>query len=138
MPDVQLRFIKRCAEWHEFTKEEVDKVPHNMRGIYVLFQKIGDDVYDVMYIGMAGSAKAGIRGRLLSHLQSRTKSRLCTHFSVFAVREEIDEEVVEELEGLIRHIFRKDRTANSLARQNSYGKLYKVRENDWSKWDQQG
>jgi hypothetical protein len=137
MAEVRLHFIKRCAEWHEFTKEEVDKVPHKTRGIYVLFQETGKNVYDVRYIGMAGSAEAGIRGRLLSHLQASTKSRLCTHFSVFAVHKEIDEDQVEELEGLLRHTFRKDRTANSLARQRAYGKLYKVRENDWSKWDQQ-
>jgi hypothetical protein len=128
MAEVRLPLIKRCAEWHKFTKEEVAKVPHNIRGIYVLFQERAPDVYDVMYIGMAGSAKAGIRGRLLSHLQSTTKRRLCTHFSVFAVHEDTREKVVRELEGLIRHIFRKHRGANSLARQNAYGKLYDVRE----------
>jgi hypothetical protein len=130
-----MHFIKRCAEWCPFTDEEVAKVPHNTRGVYILFQETGNDVYEVRYIGMAGSATAGVHGRLLSHLRSRTKSRLCTHFSVFEVHRKIDEDQVQELEGLLRHIFRKDPTANSLARQNAHGPLYDLRENDLTKWD---
>ncbi len=134
MPIAPLRLIKRCIEWREFTKNEVEKVPHDTRGIYVLFQQTGDaghPSHDVMYIGMTG---AGIHGRLCDHLGSKTKSKLCTHFSVFEVHDNIHEDEIEELEGILRHIFRRDSHANQLAKQVGYGKLREVRVDDWNEW----
>ena len=46
----------------------------------------------------------------------------------------IREDEVVELEGLFRHIYRKDITANRLNVQRSYKPLAKVRDNNVSKW----
>ena len=126
-----LPLVKQCMEWRKFNDEEVEKVPCKTRGIYVLFQQRQWDVYDVMYVGMTA---AGIHGRLQAHLKGRTKPRLCTHFSIFEVHANVSEEQIEELEGILRHIFRKDSHANQLAKQLGYGKLRKVRRQDWDEW----
>lgn len=126
MPIAPLRLIKQCIEWREFKpdKMEINKIPAHTRGIYVLFkEKKPRKVYDVMYIGMAGAPKAGVDSRLRRHSKSERKSKLCTHFSIFEVHDNVSKEEISELEGILRHIFRKDSHANQLAHQLGYGKL---------------
>lgn len=131
-----LRLIKQSIEWRPFTREEVGCIPGNTRGIYVLSQSKKRDIYNVMYIGMSGAPRAGVRGRLRGHLRSRTKSKFCTHFSIFEVHDNVLEDEVKELEGILRHIFRKDSRVNQLAGQTAYGKLKsrKVRRKRWDQW----
>ena len=74
---------------------------------------------------MARGEKTGIKGRLLKHLSS--KADLWTHFSVFEVWDNITGEQIQELEGLFRHMYRRDATANSLNKQNGHGPLHKLR-----------
>ncbi len=106
--------------------DEIKNVPHYTRGIYVLFKyRPRLEKYDVVYIGMAGGEKAGIRGRLKLHLKK--KAGLWSHFSAFQVWDNIREEEVKELEGIFRHIYRKDNRANRLNKQRSFKKLAKVR-----------
>ncbi|HLY62930.1 MAG TPA: GIY-YIG nuclease family protein [Terriglobia bacterium] len=135
MPIAPLRLIKQCIEWRKFEKEEVKKVPKNTRGIYVLFKENTPKIYDVMYIGMAGADTAGINARLGRHLNSEAKNQ-CTHFSVFEVHDNIREEEIRELEGILRHIFRKDSRVNSMASQKGYDTLRRedVRRYAWSDW----
>jgi hypothetical protein len=64
MPVSELKFIKRFAEFK--CKDEISTIPANTRGIYALLMN-QSDLYDVVYVGMAGGVKAGIRGRLRSH-----------------------------------------------------------------------
>jgi hypothetical protein len=99
-----------------------------MRGVYVLYkERQKKKIYDVVYIGMAGGEKkAGIGGRLRSHKKNRPNE--WTHFSVFEVWDNIREEEVRELEGILRHIFRKDSHANKLGIQKSFRKLSKIRQ----------
>lgn len=125
MPVSELRLIKRCAEF--LRKTEISKVPPRTRGIYVLFKhRPRLNKYDVVYIGMAaGSKTASIRGRLRVH--RRKKGKLWTHFSAFEVWDNIREDEVKELEGLFRHIYRKDTKANRLNQQKAFKKLTKVR-----------
>jgi hypothetical protein len=119
-----LRFIKRCAEF--CPKSDRVKIPRRTRGIYALLKKRPRlDKYDVVYIGMA--AKGGIGGRLWSHERSESKGDLWTHFSVYEVWDNITESEVAELEGLFRHIYRKDTRANRINRQRSFKKLRKAR-----------
>ncbi|GAI55889.1 unnamed protein product, partial [marine sediment metagenome] len=73
----------------------------------------------------AGTKTASIRGRLRVH--RRKKGKLWTHFSAFEVWDNVGEEEVKELEGLFRHIYRKDTRANKLNRQRAFKKLSKVR-----------
>jgi hypothetical protein len=131
MAEARLHFIKQCIERREFKEQEVEKIPSKTRGIYVLLHQKEPDVYDVMYIGMTA---AGVHGRLQSHLKSGTKTKFCSHFSMFEVHDNVPEEEIEELEGILRHIFRKDSHANQLAHQRGYGPLREVRRRDWGQW----
>ena len=83
---------------------------------------------------MAARGVVGIRSRLLSHARSKRKRELWTHFSIFQVWDNITEAEVAELEGLFRHIYRKDTRANRINRQRSFKKLKKVRRNNLSQW----
>ncbi|GAH33320.1 unnamed protein product [marine sediment metagenome] len=140
MPVSELRLIKHCVEFKD--KTYIKKIPLRTRGVYVLYKKKSnkkkpkDDTYDVVYIGMAGGEKkAGIGGRLRSHANNTIKSRQWTHFSVFEVWDNIREEEVRELEGILRHIFRKDSHANKLGIQKSFKKLTKIkRETEKENW----
>lgn len=105
MASSELRLIKHALEY--LPKESISLVPFQTRGIYALYQKFSDkDNYDLVYIGMARGLKGGIRKRLRSHKEN--KPNLWSHFSIFEVWDNIREEEVEELEGLFRHLFKKD------------------------------
>ncbi|SRR5712691_8731956 len=129
MPPSPTRLIERCAQW--LPKESAKLVPRGTRGIYGLLHfrpRLGK--YDVVYIGMG--ARSGIRSRLKSHLKSQTK--VWSHFSIFKVWENISEDEVEELEGLFREIYRKDKRANRFNKQKKFQKIQMVREDDLRKW----
>ena len=131
MAVADLRLIKRFAEFRP--REEIDEVPRYTRGIYVLLKyRPRLQMYDVVYVGMAGGPKAGIRGRLKRH--ASRKGHLWTHFSIFEVWENITENEVKELEGLFRQIYRKDPRANKLNRQRQFKKLRPVRMNKLAAW----
>lgn len=133
MPASILKYIKRCAEFRP--KEELQDLPGNTRGIYALLRfRPKLDKYDVVYIGMSAAPEAGIRGRLKAHSRSPRKSKLWTHFSAFEVWPNITQAEVEELEGLLRHIYRKDSRANRLGRQKRFKKLRAVREDNLKDW----
>jgi hypothetical protein len=121
----ELKLIKNCAEF--LSKDDIKNIPGLTRGIYALLRyRKKLHMYDVVYIGMAGGTKgAGIRGRLRVH--KRKKGNLWTHCSIFEVWDNIREEEIKELEGLFRHIYRKDTRANRLNRQKGFKKLSKVR-----------
>lgn len=134
MPQSELRLIRRCAEY--VSKDRLRSLPRGLRGIYVLFKHrrhSAKDHYDVLYVGMARAGRrGGIRGRLTSH--SRKKGDLWTHFSAFEVWDNIRDEEVAELEGLFRHIYRRDTKANSLNIQRGFKKVALVRENAIGSW----
>ena len=54
MPESELRFVRRCAEF--LNKEEASRLKNGLRGIYVLYKEEqrgrGNKFYDVQYIGM--------------------------------------------------------------------------------------
>lgn len=131
MPQSELRLIKHCTEF--LPQSDFSRIRRYTRGIYVLFNKRPKGKFDVVYVGMAGGEKAGIRGRLRRH--RCCKGDLWTHFSAFEVWDNIREEEVRELEGLFRHIYRKDTRANILNKQKGFKKLRQVirktRKEDW-------
>lgn len=120
----ELRLIKNCAEY--LPQNQWRRIPKLTRGIYVLYKyRPKTDMYDVVYVGMAGGeVKAGIGGRLKSHV--RNKGRYWTHFSAYQVWDNIREQEVRELEGIIRHLYRFDSRANKLATQKKFIKLRRV------------
>ena len=123
------RFIKRCAQWRP--KSDAHLIPRRTRGVYALLHsRSGIKKFDVVYIGMA--ARGGIRSRLESHKKSETK--IWSHFSIFEVWDNISEKEVEELEGLFREIYRKDRRANRFNRQKKCKMLQLVRTDTLEAW----
>lgn len=119
-----LRFVKRCDEF--CPKSDRVNIPRKTRGLYALLKKRPLlNKYDVVYIGM--SAKGGTKGRILSHEKSKTKRDLWTHFSIYEVWDNITVSEVAELEGLLRHIYRKNARANKIAVQKSFKKITKVK-----------
>lgn len=134
MPVSELKLIKRCVEFCGVDK--IRLIPHNTRGIYVLFncRRTNNEVrYDVVYIGMARGLKSGAHSRLNAHRRSERKKDKWTHFSLFEVWDNITEAEVAELEGLFRHIYRRDTRANPLNAQKGFKKLKMVAEDleDW-------
>ena len=136
MPESALRLIKRSAEF--VCKDRLKLLPRMIRGIYVLYKKgtyHGVVKYNVLYVGMATAGRrGGLRGRLTSHAKSERKGRLWTHFSVFEVWDNIRNEEVAELEGLFRHIYRRDFAANRLNIQRGFKKARKIRQDDLKAW----
>lgn len=132
MPASKLRFVKRCAEWRP--KKEYELVPQGVRGIYTLLRKRRKK-FDVVYIGLSAEGP-GARRRLRSHANSKRKRKLWTHFSLFEVHDNITEAEIAELEGILRHIFRRDKRANRLAGQKAFNKLksHRVRIDDLREW----
>jgi len=132
MPVSRLRFFKRCAEF--IPRDKVRYVPRNTRGIYVLLNEIKPKKnYAVVYVGMAGGKRSGSGGRLNAH--NRSKRKEWTHFSVFEAWDNISQSEIQELEGLVRHMFRKDKAALPLNKARKSG-LSKVRDNRIQKWSE--
>ena len=116
-----LRLFKRAQEF--VFVSDINKLPRGMRGIYVLYRhRRRAHRFEVVYVGMAASGS--IRSRLKSH--RRKKGDLWTHCSVFEVWDNISPTEVKELEGLFRHIYRKDSRAAQLNVQRSFGKIKKL------------
>jgi hypothetical protein len=124
MRQSDLRIIKNCAE--RLPKADIARIPSGTRGIYALLCKQSEKQYEVVYIGMARGA-SGVPSRLRRHKRSKKKGKLWSHFSVYEVWDNITEEEIAELEGLFRHIYRRDAKANRINQQRTFKKLEKIR-----------
>jgi hypothetical protein len=123
------RLVVRLAEY--IPKEHADALLRGTRGIYALFRHRGTgEVFDVVYVGLS---KTGIRARLRTH--RRKKAKLWTHFSVFEVHPDATDEQIAELEGLFRHIYRRDTRANRLNKQKTHAPLKALRIQDLGAWE---
>jgi len=132
MEQSHLRLIKRSAEY--LPVDDFLLLPRGIRGIYVLYKfvrKTGR--YNVVYVGMtrAGSG-GGVRGRLRKH--KKKKAGLWTHFSVYEVWDNIRDDEIVELEGIFRHLYKFDTSANKLNIQRGYRKLKLVKDNGIENW----
>jgi hypothetical protein len=126
MPQSPLRLIKGCVEYIE--KERLFELLPAMRGMYVLYRGPKGPVrrgstFEVVYVGMA--AQGSIRARLKLH---RRRKDLWTHFSVFEVWDNIRDEEIRELEGLFRHIYKRDTRANPLNLARGFKPMARVRD----------
>jgi len=99
--------------------------------LYRRRRKAGVEHFDVVYVGMA---RTGMLARLISH--TKTKKQDWTHFSVFEVWDNVRDEEIVELEGLFRHLYRRDSKANRLNKQKKFQRAFRVRQDDFSKWEQ--
>ena len=93
------RWIYRLAEFVPIDRRR--EVPRGTRGVYALLQQRKEH-FDVVYIGISTS---GVRGRLDKHA---SKKKDWTHFSVYEVWPNVTEDELRQLEGLLRHIYRRD------------------------------
>lgn len=116
------KLIQRCAEF--IHQDEVGELPKRIRGIYVLYKKRLDNVYDVVYVGMTRQCAWS---RINAHAKSKRKKNLWTHFSLFEVNYRIGNDMIKDLEGLIRHIYRNDSHANAINKARRYAAIRKVR-----------
>lgn len=137
MPYSNLRFVKRYAEY--LTRDNIKLVPKNTRGIYTLsFKTKNKDKYEIVYVGMSRGKRAGIRSRLIKHATSKKKNnnpkKAWTHFSVYEVWDNISELEIQEIEGLLRHLYRKSALSNPLNQQRRYSKLTKLRNDSLNSW----
>lgn len=127
MPRAATRWIKRLAEY--CPKDDADNIPGGTRGIYVLFRhRRRTGCYDVVYVGLS---RSGIRSRVRGH---RKSAKIWSHFSVFEVWENVSDAEIAELEGLFRHIYRRDSRANRFNKQKTHKPLRRVRVNDLLAW----
>jgi len=132
MPISPLRLIQNSVEY--CSKKDISAIPPYTRGIYVLYKyRPHYDAYNVVYVGMAGGDKAGVRGRLYRH--NKDKGNDWSHFSVYQVWDNIREDEVRELEGLFRHLYRYDHKANKLNKQRGFKKLNQVRSSWFDEWE---
>ncbi len=130
MPETELKLFKRCIECQP--RADINVIPPGTRGIYALLRwRRRTGRYDVVYVGMA---RQSVRGRLRAHARSAQKGDLWTHFSIFEVFDNVRGEEIEELEGLLRHIYRQDSTANRLNTQRGFAKLRRVRSRRLEDW----
>lgn len=127
MPESPLKFIKRYTEFLPIGK--VERFPKGRRGFYVLYKKGSGGSFDVVYVGLATS---GIGGRLRSH--RRNKKGLWDYFSAFEVWNNIRDEEIVELEGLFRHLYRRDSKANSLNVQKNFKRMKQIKVKDLTFW----
>lgn len=117
--------IKRYAEF--VPKSQKKLVPSGTRGIYVLLKRgwtkergKTENTFRVIYVGMSDGH---VHGRLNSHARSKRKRDAWDYFSVFEVWENIPEQQIRDLEGLFRHIYRKDPDANTFNVLGGFNKL---------------
>ena len=132
-----LRFIKQCAEY--LTRDNIKYIPKNTRGIYTLsYKHKKSNEYEIVYVGMSRGKRAGIRSRITKHADSKKKNidpkKSCTHFSIYEVWDNISEIEVQEIEGLLRHLYRKSALSNPLNMQRRFVKLSKVKNDNLTHW----
>ena len=138
MPYSKLRFIKRCAEY--LTRDSIRYIPKNTRGIYTLSLKSKNlDKYEIVYVGMSRGKSAGIRSRITKHAASKRKNidpkKAWTHFSIYEVWDNISEQEIQEIEGLLKHLYRKSALSNPLNQQRRFTKLAKTKNDAISNWE---
>jgi hypothetical protein len=124
MPESSLRFIKRISKGF-ISKNDIASIPDGLRGIYVLYKlekvkRPSKAAHNVVYIGLATN---GFKGRLRSHRDSEKKKDQWDACALYEVWDNVRDEEIEELEGLFRHVFRKDSLSNTLAVQRNYKHL---------------
>ena len=121
MAEASLRLIKRGSEYIE--KDKLRSIPRDVRGIYTLLNNVDAEQYEILYIGMTDRS---IHRRIRKHSRSKSKQQKWTHFSFFEVHDNVRNEEIRELEGILRHIFRKDPNAMRLNMARGYKALKRL------------
>ena len=126
-----LRLIKRWRRYEE--KGDLRFIPHITRGVYILYRRDENakpNVYNVVYIGVAGvaqDAERGIGARLRQHAKSKSKE--WTHYSFFEVHDNVTRDEILELESFLLAIFRHDPRIELANKQRSSRRFWQLRQN---------
>ena len=100
----------------------IDDLPRGMRGIYVLYKyRPRIRRYDVVYVGMAGKAEFG-----RDCVPPQEEEGPLDPLLVFEVWDNITHAEVKELEGIFRHIYRRDSRAAKLNVQRTFAKMKRL------------
>jgi hypothetical protein len=127
---MEQNLVKQCAEFVD--RHEWVNLPSKIRGIYALYKyRPKLDKYNLVYLGRA--TKGGIKGRLKAHDKSQSKADKWTHFSAYEVP--LSDKMIEQLEGLIIHLSRKETKAQKLNRQRRNSKIARVRRGSLDEWE---
>ena len=129
MPQSSLRLIKRVVFDRPADDDEIKKIPRGLRGIYALYRREKPRVYKTVYVGMSATKRenrGGIRSRIWRYKKS---GKDFTHFSAFEVWDNISDDEIAELEGLIRQIYKLDTAANELNEQRGFRRLKRAEKN---------
>jgi len=119
MASTDLFFTRRYAEF--VPRAKLSFLPRKKRGVYALLKESKKGkTYDVVYVGLAAGPKASIRSRLRIHDK---KKGGWTHYTAFEVWPNIPTSVIQELEGIFRHMYRKDTRVNALNVQRKFKKF---------------
>ncbi len=111
------------------SRNEIRFVGENVRGIYMLYTTRDEKIFELVYVGMSDS---NVAYRLRRHDNSKRKK--WTHFSVYAVWPNIMKVEIQELEGLLRHIYRRDKRANIFNLQRGCRAFRKIKVTDFKEW----
>ncbi len=134
MPASSCYLFKNCLEYVSMDRI-TEHVPAFVRGIYILYRSENrGKTMNVVNNGMARGQKSGVGGRLLSHQKNKKKAGLWTHFSVYEVWDNVTSSQVEELEGLLRHVYARDINANALNVQKRSKIIGRIRRRKLDNW----
>ena len=109
-------------------REKLSSIPPYTRGVYVLYKKVADKTFHVVYIGVAGlgvTGGGGTRGRLKRH--NKKDKEEWSHFSLFEVHDNITRDEIREIEALLLGIFRHDPRIKLTNKQRGSKKLSQLR-----------
>ena len=127
-----LLLFNNCVEYVPI-KNVTRMVPALVRGVYALYMEDKQGNMNCVYVGMASIGKTqGAGARLLDH--ANKKSGQWTHCSVFEAWDNLSDLQIRELEGIIRHIYAKDKNTNRLCKQKTYKPISRIcrkNRNDW-------
>lgn len=122
-----LRWVRRYAEL--LPRSEWPDVPRGTRGFYALAtEEAGTGKYRTVYVGIS---RTGMRGRLRTHDKNKKE---WTHFTVFEVWPNVRDDEIIEIEGLFRHLYRKDPNTNLLNKARKYAALRRTRDQKVKAW----
>src|SRR5574341_1224385 len=106
VPKRSNQIVTHFGEHFRFDARHIDRIPSDLRGVYVLYDYRSFPVY----VGEAGEVGGGrIKGRLKHHLRSRRFHEVVRFFSVYGM----DQEYIQDIEAILLRSFKPTLTFNA-------------------------
>jgi len=114
-PKRSFQIVTDFGEYFPFDARHIERIPSELRGVYVLYDYRPFPVY----VGEAGEKGGGrIKGRLKKHLRSRRFHEVVKFFSVYGM----DQKCIRDVEALLLRSFKSTLTFNK-----NKGSYYKAK-----------